>query len=87
MVLLLQMAFVASALGAALNIERASSPRGLSIGLKNVGNSAVRATIKNTGPEPLRLFTPGSLLDDSPIEKTEVFFGCKFNLKKTRIET
>lgn len=52
--------------------------------LRSVGNSAVRATIQNTGYEALRLFTPGSLLDSSPIEKTEIFSGCKFILSKTR---
>lgn len=87
MVLLLQLAFIASALGAAVNIERATSPQALSVELESSGNSAVKATITNTGPEPLRLYTPGSLLDDSPIEKTEVFSGCKFILKKTSIET
>lgn len=82
MTLLLHLAFVASALGAAVNIETAASTQPLSISLANSGNSAIKATIQNTGPEPLRLYTAGSLLDDDPIEKTEVYSEGKLILKR-----
>lgn len=85
MFLLLPLAFIVSALGAAIDTAGASSPGALRVSLKASGNSAVKAVIKNTGPQPLRLYTPGSLLDDNPIEKTEVYSGCKFILVKTSI--
>ena len=45
----------------------------LDVELEFTGNTAVRALIKNTGTEDLKLFKTGTFLDDSHVEKVEVF--------------
>lgn len=45
----------------------------LNVELEFTGNTAVKALIKNTGSEDLKLFKTGTFLDDSHIEKVEVF--------------
>lgn len=45
----------------------------LNVELEFTGNTAVRALIKNTGTEDLKLFKTGTFLDDSHVEKVEVF--------------
>ncbi|KAJ4313807.1 hypothetical protein N0V94_006769 [Neodidymelliopsis sp. IMI 364377] len=45
----------------------------LNVELEITGNTAVKALIKNTGSEDLKLFKTGTFLDDSDVEKVEVF--------------
>lgn len=78
MMLLLPLALAGSALAARLpmvNVRQASSP--LDVKVDSVGNSAVKASITNVGSKTLKLFTPGSILDSTAVEKAEVYSGCK----------
>jgi len=52
-------------------LEKRDSP--LDVSLEVVGNTEVKATIKNTGASDLKLFKTGTFLDDSHVEKVEVF--------------
>jgi hypothetical protein len=63
------LASLASAVAATL--DKRDSP--LDVSLEITGNTAVKATIKNTGSEDLKLFKTGTFLDDSHVEKVEVF--------------
>lgn len=45
----------------------------LNVELEFTGNTAVKALIKNNGSEDLKLFKTGTFLDDSHVEKVEVF--------------
>jgi deuterolysin len=45
----------------------------LNVELEFTGNTAVKALIKNTGAEGLKLFKTGTFLGDSHVEKVEVF--------------
>lgn len=63
------LASLASAVSATL--DKRDSP--LDVSLEITGNTAVKATIKNTGSEDLKLFKTGTFLDDSHVEKVEVF--------------
>lgn len=63
------LASLASAVSAAL--DKRDSP--LAVSLELTGNTAVKASIKNTGSSDLKLFKTGTFLDDSHVEKVEVF--------------
>ncbi|KAJ4985674.1 deuterolysin metalloprotease [Stagonosporopsis vannaccii] len=45
----------------------------LNVELEFTGNTAIKALIKNTGSEDIKLFKTGTFLDDSHVEKVEVF--------------
>ncbi|KAF3048745.1 hypothetical protein E8E11_003755 [Didymella keratinophila] len=45
----------------------------LKVELEFTGNTAVKALIRNTGSEDLKLFKTGTFLDDTHVEKVEVF--------------
>lgn len=64
----LSLAALAS-LASAFSLE--DSP--LNVELEFTGNTAVKALIKNNGSEDLKLFKTGTFLDDSHVEKVEVF--------------
>lgn len=51
--------------------DKRDSP--LDVSLEVTGNTEVKATIKNTGSTDLKLFKTGTFLDDSHVEKVEVF--------------
>ena len=61
---------------ASIDIEKRDSP--LDVKLEMVGNSAVKATVTNTGASNLKIFKTGSFLDESAVEKVDVFSGCRF---------
>ncbi|KAH4074029.1 neutral protease [Parastagonospora nodorum] len=63
------LASLASAVSDAL--DKRDSP--LDVSLEVTDNTNVKATIKNTGTEDLKLFKTGTFLDDSHVEKVEVF--------------
>ncbi|KAH7356206.1 neutral protease 2-like protein [Pyrenochaeta sp. MPI-SDFR-AT-0127] len=63
------LASLASAFSDALS--KRDSP--LSVALSVTGNTDVKAVITNTGSESLKLFKTGTFLDDSHVEKVEVF--------------
>ncbi|KAJ4394663.1 hypothetical protein N0V93_003882 [Gnomoniopsis smithogilvyi] len=47
----------------------------LEVTVESVENSALKASITNTGSEPLRLLKTGSILDSAAIERAEIFSG------------
>lgn len=56
-----------------IDLARRESP--LDVQLEVTGNTAVKASITNTGSEDLKVLKTGSFLDKSPVEKVEVFQG------------
>ncbi|KAI1850876.1 hypothetical protein JX265_004930 [Neoarthrinium moseri] len=62
-----------ASLVSAASLARRAEP--LDVQLQMVGNTAVKATIKNTGSDSLKVFKTGSFLDSSPVEKVQVFKG------------
>lgn len=50
----------------------------LEVKVESIGNSALKASITNTGPEPLKLLKTGSILDSAAIERAEIFAGCEY---------
>jgi deuterolysin len=67
----LSVAALASLASALSGLDKRDSP--LDVSLELTGNTEVKATIKNTGTEDLKLFKTGTFLDDSHVEKVEVF--------------
>jgi deuterolysin len=69
------MKFQALSVAALASLTSALSLYGspLDVSLEVSGNTEVKATIKNTGSEDLKLFKTGTFLDDSHVEKVEVF--------------
>lgn len=63
------LASLANALATGLN--KRDSP--LTVSLEVTGNTDVKAVITNTGSDSLKLFKTGTFLDDSHVEKVEVF--------------
>jgi hypothetical protein len=72
---LLSFAALAAAVnGAAVDLSAADAElRPLDVTLEMVGNSMVKARVKNIGASPLKLFKTGSLLGEAPIERAEIF--------------
>ncbi|KAF3036456.1 hypothetical protein E8E12_005897 [Didymella heteroderae] len=66
-----------AALASSFSLE--DSP--LNVELEFTGNTAVKALIKNTGSEDLKLFKTGTFLDDTHVEKVEVFKAGKVEEK------
>lgn len=60
-----------ASMASAVSFDKRDSP--LDVSLEVTGNTEVKATIKNTGSEDLKLFKTGTFLDDSHVEKVEVF--------------
>lgn len=56
-----------------VDLEKRASP--LDVKLEMVGNSAVKATVTNTGSTNLKVFKTGSFLDEAAVEKADVFSG------------
>ena len=69
---LLLAALTAAVSGAAVDLSAADA-RPLDVMLEMVGNSMVRARVKNIGAAPLKLFRTGSLLGEAPVERAEIF--------------
>lgn len=55
--------------------KRAPTP--LKVELELLGNSEVKATVTNTGKKNLKVLKAGTLLDDAPVEKAQVYTGGK----------
>lgn len=69
--------FAPNVVAVAVHMHRqVSTP--LEVTVTSVGNSALKASITNTGSETLKLLKTGSILDNRTIERAEVFSGCKF---------
>ncbi|OLN87408.1 Neutral protease 2-like protein 3 [Colletotrichum chlorophyti] len=64
------LAALVSAGPVAVDISKRNEP--LEIVLKRVGNTGIKATLKNAGDEPLKLFTAGTFLDTAAVEKLTV---------------
>lgn len=75
MKLLITLSIFATALAARIDVHKRASP--LDVKIESAGNSALKATITNTGSQPLKLFKTGSVLDSIAVEKAEIFSGCK----------
>ncbi|KAH8747167.1 Deuterolysin metalloprotease family-domain-containing protein [Diaporthe sp. PMI_573] len=67
------LSLVASALAVRMDVTKRDSP--LKVEIQSVGNSAVKAVVTNTGSEPIRLMKTGSILDQTAVEKAEIFSG------------
>lgn len=72
------LSLVASALAVRLDVTKRDSP--LKVEIQSVGNSAVKAVVTNTGSEPIKLMKTGSILDQTAIEKAEIFSGGTYTL-------
>lgn len=72
------LALVNYALAARVNTNKRASP--LEVKVETVGNSAVKASITNTGDEELKLLKTGTVLDSLAVEKAEIYSagGCKY---------
>ncbi|ORY60064.1 Deuterolysin metalloprotease family-domain-containing protein [Pseudomassariella vexata] len=64
---------VLASLASAASVELGRRASPLDVKLEMVGNTAVKATITNNGAEDLKVFKTGTFLDDSAVEKVEVF--------------
>lgn len=64
-----------ASLASAASIARRDAP--LNVQLEMISNTGVQATITNTGNEDLKIFKTGTFLDNSPVEKVQVFKGGK----------
>ncbi|KAF2193005.1 neutral protease 2-like protein [Zopfia rhizophila CBS 207.26] len=62
-------------LASAVSVDLTKRETPLDVKLEMVGNTAVKASIKNTGTTDLKVFKTGTFLDDSAVEKVEVFRG------------
>lgn len=77
------LSLVASALAVRMDVTKRDSP--LKVEIQSVGNSAVKAVITNTGSEPIKLMKTGSILDQTAVEKAEIFSGGTYSfLSSTR---
>lgn len=70
------MKFLAT-LAAAISVAAASLSNEVDVKLEMVGNSEVKAVIANHGTSDIRIFTPGSILDKSAVQKVRVAAGRK----------
>lgn len=66
-----------AALASAASVDLTKRDSPLDLKLELVGNSAVKATLTNTGSQDLKIFKTGSILDEIAVEKSQVFSGCK----------
>ncbi|KAF2753596.1 neutral protease [Pseudovirgaria hyperparasitica] len=66
---------VAAALVSAASVDLASRNTPLEVTLEPTGNSGIKASLTNTGATDLKLFKTGTILDDTPVEKVDVFQG------------
>lgn len=64
-----------ASLASAASVDLAKRESPLDLTLELVGNTGVRASVTNSGSEPLRVLKTGSILDNLEVEKTEVFSG------------
>lgn len=64
---------LAASLASAVSVHLGRRETPLDVKLEMVGNTAVKATITNTGADALKVFKTGTFLDDSATEKVEVF--------------
>lgn len=77
MTILLGLSMLVSVLAVSIpDNRRRATP--LEVTVESVGNSALKASITNTGSEPLRLLKTGSILDSAAIERAEIFSGCEY---------
>lgn len=70
----LAIAAVAS-LANAVSLDLSKRDATLAVKLEMTGNTAIKASITNTGSEDLKVLKTGSFLDDTAVEKVEVFQG------------
>lgn len=75
MKLFIALAIVVGSAMAAPSLNKTPSPTPdarLDVKLEPVGNSEVKAVITNNGKDDIRIFKPGTMLDESPIQKVKV---------------
>ncbi|KAI8309729.1 Neutral protease 2-like protein [Colletotrichum sp. SAR11_59] len=80
--------FAALASAVVVDLNKRDSP--LDVKIEAVGNSAVKASITNTGASDLKVFKTGSILDKLAVEKAEVFAGSEkvaFDGIRLRLQT
>jgi deuterolysin len=64
-----------ASLGRALSTKSIAGDSFLDVKLEMTGNTAVEATITNTGVTAIKLFKTGTILDDASVEKVKVYRG------------
>ncbi|KAI0411750.1 neutral protease [Xylaria grammica] len=64
-----------ASVASAASIDNAKGASPLDVKIEMVGNSAVKASITNTGSSDLKVFKTGSLLDKAATEKVKVYQG------------
>ncbi|KAI5924433.1 neutral protease [Camillea tinctor] len=62
-----------ASLASAASMGKRAEP--LDVQLEMVGNSQIKATVTNTGAEDLKVLKSGTILDNAPIQKVQVFQG------------
>ena len=62
----------------ALSVDLAKRDSPLDVKIELNGNTAVKALITNTGGEDIKILKTGTLFEDLPTEKVEVFQGSKY---------
>ncbi|KAI1082461.1 Deuterolysin metalloprotease family-domain-containing protein [Whalleya microplaca] len=62
-----------ASLASAFSVDLTKRGSPLDVKFEMVGNTAVKASIKNTGATDLKVFKTGTFLDNSPTEKVEIF--------------
>lgn len=65
--------FAALASAASIDLSKRQGP--LEVKLERSGNTAVKASIRNTGASDLKILKTGSILDTVEVEKSQVFSG------------
>lgn len=67
------LAILATVVSAAPTTGKNRAPSPLDLKLEMLGNSAVKATLTNTGKNSLKVLRTGSILDSTTVEKAKVF--------------
>lgn len=67
-----------ASLASSISIELSKRESPLDVKLEMTGNTELKASVTNTGSEDLKVLKTGSFLDETAVEKVEVFQGSKF---------
>merc|ERR1712222_94637 len=79
-----------ASLASSISIELSKRESPLNVKLEMTGNTELKASVTNTGSEDLKVLKTGSFLDETAVEKVEVFQGSSkvaFEGIKLRIST
>lgn len=68
-----------ASVASAISVDLTQRGGPLDVKIEVVGNTNVKASITNTGKEPLKILKTGSILDNAAVEKTQIFSSCEFS--------